>query len=141
MIVILTLLISISSAFIIQRQNTEEPGRLTAAKEQMDKFEYDNRKLGLAVTEVKTSTSVRHTAGKPIFPEDKILQYVWVYIKLDNAGTSAVQVNPEEFTLSIPGKAAVKYDERSTHSMQKWLKATELNPGEQSIEKWQSGPN
>lgn len=89
--------------------------------------------LCVDISRVMTSDAVYHNFGKPIYPEDRSLQYVWVYIKLVNLGTASVHVRPEEFTLSVPGKAAVSYDIKATDSMQKRLSQVELAPGKQHV--------
>lgn len=121
---LLTIMIFISTAFILQRK---------LDKEAMSSYEYDKGTLGIAVSRILTSKSVVHNFGKPIYPEDEKKQYVWIYIKLLNSSTNAVQVKPQEFTLSIPGKDPVIFDTKATGSMQKCLKETTLEPDKESI--------
>ena len=117
------LLVSASIAIALREKTVESMGE----------YKYDKGTLGVAISRTMTSDAVIHSFGRPIYPEDRSLQYVWVYIKLVNSGTTAVQVKPEEFTLSVPGKAAVSYDSRATDSMQKRLNPLALAPGEEAI--------
>ncbi|KUO70280.1 MAG: hypothetical protein APF77_04400 [Clostridia bacterium BRH_c25] len=123
----------ISAALIIQRKTDEDKNSFTAIKENMGRYEYDKGGLGIAVSRTMTSKAVVHNFGRPIYPADKKLQYVWVYIKVVNSGTTAVQLKPDEFTLSIPGKAAVNYDYKASNSMQKCLKPINLDPEKENI--------
>ncbi|MBP7073175.1 MAG: DUF4352 domain-containing protein [Clostridia bacterium] len=101
------------------------------AVENIGEYKYDKGTLGVAISRTMTSDAVIHNFGKPIYPDDRSLQYVWVYIKLVNSGTTAVQIKPEEFTLSVPGRAEVNYDSRATDSMQKRLNPLTLAPGKE----------
>lgn len=130
-VLLLVFIVFMSAALIIQGKMDEE--KFTAIKENMGNYEYDKDMLGIAISRVMTSKAVVHNFGKPIYPVDRKLQYVWVYIKLVNSGTSAVQVKPDEFTLSIPGKDAVNFDSKATNSMQKCLKPISLDPNKQNI--------
>lgn len=132
-VLLLVFIMLMSSAIIIQRTMNEKKIRYTAIKANMGKYEYDKGMLGIAVTRVMASKAVIHNFGKPIYPDDSKLQYVWVYIKIVNSGTTAVQVKPEEFTLSISGKDAVNYDLKATNSMQKCLKSINLDSNKQNI--------
>lgn len=105
--------------------------RGVTAEKSMGDFEYDSSGLGMAVSRVMVSESVVHNFGKPIYPEDRNSHYVWVYINTVNNSTASVQINPKEFTLSLPGKAAVNYDPKATDSMQKGIKVFTLEPGRQ----------
>ncbi|HYE84618.1 MAG TPA: DUF4352 domain-containing protein [Clostridia bacterium] len=102
-------------------------------RENMGKYEYTKDMLGIAVARVMKSEAVIHNFGRPIYPADRELQYTWVYIKLVNSGSTATQIEPGDFTLSIPGKTAVSYDTKATNSMQKCLKPITLEPDKQAI--------
>lgn len=133
-VLILVFIIFVTAALIIiQRQASGGKYSSAAIKQGMGEYEYDEDMLGMAISRVMTSDAVYHNFGKPIYPADTGLQYVWVYIKLINSGTASVQIGPDDFTLSAAGKAAVSYDARATESMQKSLKYISLKPGEQNV--------
>lgn len=132
-VLLLVSMILLSAVLIIQRKVSEEQNGFISIKENMDEYEYDKDMLGIAISRVITSKSVIHNFGKPIYPADRKLQYVWIYIKLINSGTATIQVKPEEFTLSITGEDAVSYDFKATNSMQKSLKPINLSPNKQSV--------
>jgi hypothetical protein len=111
----------------------EEKNSFNDIKENMSIYEYGEGTLGIALIRVMTSKSIIHNFGKPIYPKDRELQYVWVYINAINSGATAVQIEPKEFTLSVPGKAAVDYDLKATNSMQKCFKSISLDPDKQNI--------
>jgi len=120
-------------AFILLVSATIIIAQREKAMENMGDYKYDKGTLGVAISRTMASDAVIHNFGRPIYPEDRSLRYVWVYIKLANSGTTAVQVKPEEFTLSVPGKAAVNYDSRATDSMQKRLNPLTLAPGKEAV--------
>jgi uncharacterized membrane protein len=132
-VLLLVFIILVSAAFIMQGKMNEGESRFTEIKESMAEYVYDEDMLGIAISRVLTSKAVIHNFGRPIYPYDRELQYVWVYIKVVNSGTTAVQVKPDEFTLSIPGEAAVNYDYKASNSMQKCLKAINLDPNKRGI--------
>ena len=124
-ILIIAIILLVSAAIIIAQREK--------AAGNMGEYKYDKGSLGVAISRTMASDAVIHSFGKPIYPEDRSLQYVWVYIKLVNSDTTAVQVKPEEFTLSVPGRAAVSYDSRATDSMQRRLNPLALAPGEEAV--------
>ncbi len=132
-VVFIALVVLASAAIIIQ--NLVDAGGISFAKirNNMEEYEYDEGRLGIAISRVMSSDAVYHNFGRPIYPADREMQYVWVYVKLLNSGVAAVEVNPDEFTLSVPGGDAVIYDSRATDSMQKSMKPIELAPNKQSI--------
>jgi hypothetical protein len=132
-VLLLAFIMLVSAAFIMQGKMNEGESRFTEIKESMGRYDYGKSMLGIAISRAMTSKAVVHNFGKPIYPHDRKLHYAWVYIKVVNSGTTAVQVKPDEFTLSIPGEAAVSYDYKASNSMQKCLKAINLNPNEEGI--------
>lgn len=118
---------------LMQWYTLEEQHSLTAIKEGMCEYEYDKAMLGMSILRVMKSEAVCHNFGRPIYPVDRELQYVWTYIKLLNSGTVSVQIEPEDFTLSAPGKDAVNHDSNATDSMLKSIKPISLKPNEQNI--------
>ena len=128
-ILIFIFILFISAIFaVIQWRRHEEENRLAAIKQSMSKYEHDKNDLGISIKEARTSKAVRHTFGKPYYADDKKSQYVWLYLKISNSGTDAVQIKPEDFTLSIPGKGSVYYDYKTTSSMQKGMRPVKLKP-------------
>jgi len=132
-VLFLVFIMFVSAAFMIQGKMDYEENRINGIKENMAKYEYNKDMLGISISRVLTSKAVMHNFGRPIYPYDRKLQYVWVYIKVVNSGTTVVSVKPDEFTLSIPGKDAVNYDYKASNSMQKCFKEINLEPNKKSI--------
>lgn len=117
--------------FMVYYGNKEyEKQRLVTIKAEMKKYEYNTGRIGIAVEQVKTSKSVNHTFGKPIYPDDKNLQYIWVYLNVINSGTDVVHVTSDAFALSIPGGHGVNYDSKATYSFRNRFEPITLNPEE-----------
>lgn len=130
---VIVIVLTTSMLLMLHSRMDEKNNSPDQVKEEMGRYEYDDRGLGIALIRVMTSKSVRHNFGRPFYPKEKAHQYIWVYIKLNNTGMAAVQAKPEEFTLSISGEAAVSYDFKTTTSMQKGMKTVNIKPGKQEV--------
>lgn len=132
-VLLLVFTVIISAALITIQRKIDGENCFAVIKESMGEYEYGEDMLGIAVTRTLKSKSIIHNFGRPIYPADRELQYVWLYINVVNKGTTAVQVEPYEFTLSIPGGDVVDHDFRASNSMQKYFKTVILEPDKQNI--------
>lgn len=94
----------------------------------MKKYEFGLGQVGIAVTNTKTSSRVNGSHGFYHYVNDPSQdQYVWLLINAVNNGSTAVHINPNDFTLSVPGGYAAGYDESSF--LINYLDATDVPPG------------
>lgn len=116
-----------------KKEQQEENERIEAEKqarkeaiEKMNQYEVGIGTVGIAVTEVKTSSTVHGNYGYYRYVNDpKNDQFVWVCIAAYNMGSNTTHVNPNYFTLSTKDGYTANYDVASFDT--NYLKATNLS--------------
>lgn len=111
-----------------EKRAEAERQKIAEAVEKMKTYEYGAGPVGIAVTKVKTSSTVDGDYGRYHYVKDPDRsQFLWLQIAVRNKGQSVTHINPNYFTVSDPDGYTSNYSEASFSTS--YLDAINLSPG------------
>ena len=112
------------------RAKEQEAKALAEAKDQMKIYKQGSGSVGIAVAQVKTTTSFN--TGFTTYTRNGDSVFVWVDVWAENFGSRNEHVNPNDFTLSTPDGYTVNPNTETTYSMSNYFDATDLGANQYS---------